>query len=114
MRQEGRALTASTVKDVSRRRIWIVVLITLSIGLAAVAAIALSRKRIHRTNTVDEIVSRMMGFDKNKDGKLSRDEITDSRMERLFDRADVNQDRVVTREELVALGTKMIAEDGNN
>ena len=32
---------------------------------------------------VNEVVSRMMAFDKNKDGKLTRDEVSDSRMERL-------------------------------
>ena len=59
---------------------------------------------------VDSIVARMMAFDKNKDGKLTRDEITDPRLLRLFDRADVNKDGVVTREELVALATQLAAE----
>jgi len=94
------------------RNLGIALLIML--GLAAAAAIALPRKGTHTTATVDAIASRMMAFDKNKDGKLTRDEITDSRMERMFDRADANEDRLVTREELVALGTKMVAEDGNN
>ncbi|HEY1378731.1 MAG TPA: hypothetical protein VGF55_18170 [Gemmataceae bacterium] len=48
-------------------------------------------------------VARMMAFDKNKDGKLTRDEITDDRLLRLFDRADANKDGVATREELTAL-----------
>jgi hypothetical protein len=51
-------------------------------------------------------VDRMMAFDKNKDGKLTRDEITDERLLRLFDRADANKDGVVTREELEALAAK--------
>jgi hypothetical protein len=51
-------------------------------------------------------VDRMMAFDKNKDGKLTRDEITDERLLRLFDRADTNKDGVVTREELEALAAK--------
>src|SRR5436309_5833292 len=54
-------------------------------------------------SAVDAIVARMMAFDTNKDGKLTRDEITDERLLRLFDRADANKDGVVTREELVAL-----------
>jgi hypothetical protein len=53
-----------------------------------------------------DFVTRMMTFDKNKDGKLSRDEITDERLLRLFDRADTNKDGVVTKEELEALATK--------
>jgi hypothetical protein len=52
------------------------------------------------------LVERMMAFDKNKDGKLTRDEITDPRLLRLFDRADANKDGVVTREELEALAKK--------
>jgi EF hand len=53
-----------------------------------------------------DFVTRMMTFDKNKDGKLSRDEITDERLLRLFDRADTNKDGVVTKEELEALAAK--------
>jgi hypothetical protein len=51
----------------------------------------------------DAFVARLMAFDKNKDGKLTKDEITDERLHRLFDRADANKDGVVTREELLAL-----------
>ncbi|MBI5757794.1 MAG: EF-hand domain-containing protein [Planctomycetales bacterium] len=54
----------------------------------------------------DSVVTRMLAFDKNADGKLSRDEITDERMLRLFDNADVNQDGVVTKEELTALAAQ--------
>jgi hypothetical protein len=61
---------------------------------------------------VNSIVDRLMAFDKNKDGKLTRDEITDPRLLRLFDRADANKDGVVTREELVALATQLAAEQG--
>ncbi|HJT77895.1 MAG TPA: EF-hand domain-containing protein, partial [Gemmataceae bacterium] len=56
-----------------------------------------------RAPSKEEFVSRMMAFDKNKDGKLTRDEITDARLQRLFDRADANKDGVVTKEELAAL-----------
>jgi Ca2+-binding EF-hand superfamily protein len=56
------------------------------------------------------IVDRMMAFDKNSDGVLTRDEITDERLLRLFERADANKDGVVTREELVALDAKLKAE----
>jgi hypothetical protein len=58
----------------------------------------------------NDIVTRMMAFDKNKDGQLTRDEITDPRLLRLFDRADANKDGVVTREELTALARQMAAE----
>ncbi|MGO9110538.1 MAG: EF-hand domain-containing protein [Thermoguttaceae bacterium] len=65
------------------------------------------------TVAVDAIVARMMAFDKNHDGKLTRDEITDPRLERLFDRADANHDGVVTKEELTALAQKMVAESSS-
>src|SRR4051812_42210915 len=51
-------------------------------------------------------VDRMMAFDKNKDGKLTRDEVTDERLLRLFDRADTNKDGEVTKDELEALAAK--------
>jgi hypothetical protein len=51
-------------------------------------------------------VDRMMAFDKNGDGKLTRAEITDERLISLFERADANRDGVVTKEELEALYAK--------
>jgi hypothetical protein len=54
----------------------------------------------------ESFVDRMMAFDKNHDGKLTRDEITDERLLRIFDRADVNKDGIVTKEELEALYIK--------
>jgi hypothetical protein len=52
------------------------------------------------------LVDRMMALDKNKDGKLSKDEVTDERMQRLFERADANKDGVVTKEELTAFAAQ--------
>jgi EF hand len=52
-------------------------------------------------------VARMFDlFDKNKDGKLTKEEITDERLLNLFERADANKDGIVTKEELLALFTK--------
>ncbi len=50
-----------------------------------------------------DLIVRMMAFDKNGDGSLSRTEITDDRLVRLFDRADADKDGVVTKSELNAL-----------
>ena len=48
----------------------------------------------------------MTAFDANKDGKLSKDEVTDDRLKKLFDRADADKDGVVTKDELSALFAK--------
>lgn len=91
----------------------------LGFGLLAVAAAQPPRDRpadapkaADKANSpaVKSIVDRLMAFDKNKDGKLTKDEITDRRLLRLFDRADADKDGVVTKEELNALATRM-AED---
>jgi len=45
----------------------------------------------------------LFAFDKNADGKLTKEELNDERLARLFDRADGNHDGVVTKEELITL-----------
>lgn len=56
--------------------------------------------------SVEAAVGRLMAFDADGDGKLSKIEITDSRLQALFQRADANNDGVVTKEELTAQLTK--------
>jgi EF hand len=53
-----------------------------------------------------EIVSRLMRYDRNADGKLLRSEVTDQRLRRLFDQADADKDGTVTKEELTAFAAK--------
>jgi hypothetical protein len=60
------------------------------------------------------IVTKMMAFNKKKDGKLTKDEVTDTRLHRLFDQADTNKDGVVTKEELMALAAKLDAESAQD
>jgi EF hand len=62
------------------------------------------------SSSADAFVARMMKFNKSKDGKLTKDEITDKRLLPLFERADANHDGVVTADELKALYAK---EGGN-
>ncbi len=50
-----------------------------------------------------ELVVKMLGFDKNKDGELTKEEVTDERLMKLFERADKNKDGKVTKDELIAL-----------
>jgi hypothetical protein len=53
------------------------------------------------------IVTKMMAFNTTKDGKLTKEQVTDPRLLRLFEMADTNKDGVVTREELMALAAKL-------
>jgi hypothetical protein len=54
----------------------------------------------------DDLVARMMAFDKDGDSQLMKTEVTDERLHRLFDRADADKDGTVTKEELAALAAK--------
>lgn len=56
--------------------------------------------------TVEEMTARLMAFDANKDGKLTKEELNDTRLQPLFERADADKDGVVTKDELTALLTK--------
>jgi hypothetical protein len=60
-----------------------------------------------------DLVSRMMKFDKNKDGVLTKEEVSDERLHRLFDRADSDKNGKVTRSELTALAEKEHADEGD-
>jgi hypothetical protein len=56
-----------------------------------------------RSNPTANLVDRMMAFDSDKDDKLTKSEVTDARLKRLFDQADTDKDGLVTRSELNAL-----------
>ena len=51
-------------------------------------------------------VEKMMTFDSDKDGSLTKEEVTDTRLVALFESADANQDGKVSTEELTAQLTK--------
>jgi Spy/CpxP family protein refolding chaperone len=51
---------------------------------------------------VESLIDRVMSFDKNKDGKVSRDELPE-RMHYLIERGDTNKDGALDREEVKAL-----------
>ena len=52
-----------------------------------------------------ETAKRMMAFDKNKDGKLTKDEVSE-RMHPLLKEADANGDGAASREEITKLAEK--------
>lgn len=91
-----------------------------SVGLtsvAAAAAIALAQdpgggRQTSKADDANETVTRMFAFDADKDGKLTRDEVTDARLLRLFDRADADKSGTVTKAELTTLAEKEHAEGG--
>jgi hypothetical protein len=64
------------------------------------------------SETVDEFVAKLMAFNKAKDGKLTKTEMTDPRLLALFERADTDKDGVVTRAELEALFQREKLEGG--
>jgi hypothetical protein len=53
---------------------------------------------------VDDAVARLMAFDKNKDGKITRDELPE-RMQFLIDLGDTNKDGALDRDEIKQLAT---------
>jgi hypothetical protein len=63
--------------------------------------------------TPESFADRLLAFDQDRDGKLTRAELTDARLSRVFDRADADKDGVVTRAELTALATRELADDRN-
>ncbi|WLD13080.1 EF-hand domain-containing protein [Planctellipticum variicoloris] len=57
-------------------------------------------------NVAQASLEKLFQLDADKDGKLTKDEVADSRLQNLFARADADQDGNVTREEATALFEK--------
>jgi hypothetical protein len=51
---------------------------------------------------VDDVIERIMSFDKNKDGKVTKDELPE-RLHYLIDKGDINKDGALDREEITKL-----------
>lgn len=51
----------------------------------------------------EAFVERVMQLDKDKDGKVSKDELGDSRISGMFERADADKDGFLTKEELSSM-----------
>jgi EF hand len=67
---------------------------------------AMTKTKKAKATGAESLVTRMMQFDENKDGKLTKAEVTDERLHRLFARADADHDGIVTGEELTALAAR--------
>ncbi len=65
-----------------------------------------------RLLTVDDVVERIMSFDKNKDGKITKEELPE-RMQYLIEKGDTNKDGALDRDEIKKLATEM-AKDGTS
>ncbi len=58
---------------------------------------------------VNALVKRMLTLDANGDGQLSKAEVKDSRLQSLFERADADNNGVLTPEEMTTFFTKEVA-----
>jgi len=61
--------------------------------------------------SVEDIVERIMAFDKNKDGKITKDELPE-RMHHLIELGDTNKDGALDKDEIRKLATKLAATPG--
>jgi EF hand len=75
----------------------------MAVGLMALCTMAIAQRPGGDASESDDLVARMMAFDADKDGKLTKSEVTDERLHRLFDRVDANHDGTVTKNELTAV-----------
>jgi hypothetical protein len=68
------------------------------------------RPRPNRNLTENDMVERIMSFDKNNDGKVTKDELPE-RLQGLIARGDLNKDGALDREEVKKLAANLTRED---
>ena len=67
---------------------------------------------IQGSDDPEMFVTRLMNLDQNGDGKLSKEEVTDARLQTMLSRADADQDGSVSKEELTAAMARQMAARG--
>jgi hypothetical protein len=89
------------------------VLLSAFLGLSVLGSAQEPAKKEEAKKTTETkdatLVTKMLAFDTNKDGKLSKDEVTGEAELKIFNRADANKDGTVTKAELVALAAQEAA-----
>lgn len=70
---------------------------------------ATDKARDERNLSTDDVVEHILSFDKNKDGKISKDELPE-RMQYLIEKGDTNKDGVLDKEEIKVLAVQMAKE----
>jgi hypothetical protein len=97
----------------------LMVSLTAALGLAA-AAVAQPPEPMHAPPgglvrpapiSVDDIVERIMAFDKNRDGKVTKDELPE-RMHHLITLGDTNKDSALDRDEVKKLAATLATAPG--
>jgi hypothetical protein len=100
-----------------RRRLWFGFAATMLVGLALSEGIdaqaekkgpPFGKKGFGRGVTAEQIVERIMSFDKNEDGKITIDELPE-RMQHLLALGDTNKDGALDRNEITKLATTLEA-----
>ena len=82
-------------------------LMTGTLLVVATAAVAQRPKGdVPQSKGAEDFTSRMLKFDSNKDGKVSEEEVTDTRLTRVFNRADTDKDGVLTKAEMTAFAAQ--------
>ena len=90
--------------------------VLIAAGFSAAASFAAAQGpglREGPSETPEDFAARIMEFDLDEDGTLVPGEV-DDRLHRLLDRADADEDGMVTRDELLGLATRELANNRGN
>lgn len=86
---------------------WVVGLICAALVIWVLAPNSARLRRRAAPDLSDDQVKFLMGFDRNGDGRLERNEVPE-RMQGLFDRGDTNKDGFLTPQEIRRLAESQI------